>query len=126
MAKYDITKEATEDLYKIWAYTVDTWSEEQADTYYSLLEAGMNEVASAPERVDLRCEERQRCVSAVNLRIADSRLLDAHLGGIGNGVTHTIVEGQCSSLAAGADCLSKRQGCNYTLNEKVSHFDTNC
>ena len=22
MAKYDITKEATEDLYKIWAYTV--------------------------------------------------------------------------------------------------------
>ena len=26
MAKYDITKEATEDLYKIWAYTIDTWS----------------------------------------------------------------------------------------------------
>ena len=51
MAKYDITKEATEDLYKIWAYTVDTWSEEQADTYYSLLEAGMNELANAPERI---------------------------------------------------------------------------
>ena len=51
MAKYDITKEATEDLYKIWAYTVDTWSEEQADTYYSLLEAGMNEVADAPEQL---------------------------------------------------------------------------
>lgn len=33
MAKYDITKEAAEDLYRIWAYTVDTWSEEQADTY---------------------------------------------------------------------------------------------
>ncbi|MBR0301349.1 MAG: type II toxin-antitoxin system RelE/ParE family toxin [Bacteroidales bacterium] len=51
MAKYDITKEATEDLYKIWAYTVDTWSEEQADKYYALLEAGMNEVADAPERI---------------------------------------------------------------------------
>ena len=51
MAKYDITKEATEDLYKIWEYTFDTWSEEQADTYYSLLEAGMNEVADVPERV---------------------------------------------------------------------------
>ena len=45
MAKYDITKEATEDLYRIWAYTVDTWSEEQADSYYTLLEAGMDEVA---------------------------------------------------------------------------------
>ena len=92
MAKYDITKEATEDLYKIWAYTVDTWSEEQADTYYSLLEAGMNEVASAPERVDLRCEERQRCVSAVNLRIADSRLLNPDLGGVGNGVLHALLQ----------------------------------
>ena len=51
MANYDITKEATEDLYKIWAYTVDTWSEEQADKYYTLLEAGMNEGADAPERI---------------------------------------------------------------------------
>ena len=51
MAKYDITKEATEDLYKIWEYTVDTWSEEQADTYYALLVAGMNEVAGAPDRI---------------------------------------------------------------------------
>ena len=50
MAKYDITKEATEDLYRIWAYTVDTWSEEQADSYYTLLEAGMDEVACAPNR----------------------------------------------------------------------------
>ena len=51
MAKYDITKEAAEDLYRIWEYTVDTWSEQQADTYYALLEAGMNEVADAPERI---------------------------------------------------------------------------
>ena len=51
MAKYDITKEATEDLYKIWAYTIDTWSEEQADKNYTLLEAGMNEVADAPQRI---------------------------------------------------------------------------
>ena len=57
MAKYDITNEATEDLYKIWAYTVDTWSEEQADKYYALLEAGMNEVADAPERICKPCDE---------------------------------------------------------------------
>ena len=37
MAKFDITKEAEEDLFQIWEYTVDTWSEEQADQYYSVL-----------------------------------------------------------------------------------------
>lgn len=57
MAKYDITKEATEDLYRIWEYTVDTWSEEQADMYYALLEAGMNEVAGAPERIGKNNDE---------------------------------------------------------------------
>ncbi|MCR5018844.1 MAG: type II toxin-antitoxin system RelE/ParE family toxin [Bacteroidales bacterium] len=57
MAKYDITKEATEDLYRIWEYTVDTWSEEQADMYYALLETGMNEVAGAPERIGKNYDE---------------------------------------------------------------------
>ena len=48
MARYDITKEATDDLYGIWEYTVDTWSEDQADKYYAILEAAFNEIASAP------------------------------------------------------------------------------
>ena len=51
MTKYDITKEAIEDLYRIWEYTVDTWSEEQADAYYALLVAGMNEVADGSKRI---------------------------------------------------------------------------
>ena len=68
MAKYDITKEATEDLYKIWAYTVDTWSEEQADTYYSLLEAGMNEVADAPERIGKPFDEILPGLKAYHVR----------------------------------------------------------
>lgn len=51
MAKYDITKEATEDLFRIWEYTVDTWSEEPADTYYGILESAMNEVGSAPATI---------------------------------------------------------------------------
>ena len=51
MAKYDITKEATEDLFRSWEYTVDTWSEEQADTYYGILESAMNEVANAPATI---------------------------------------------------------------------------
>ena len=48
MAKYDIAKEATEDLYRIWEYTVDAWSEEQADIYYGILETAMDAVGSAP------------------------------------------------------------------------------
>lgn len=51
MAKYDITKEASEDLYKIWEYTVDTWSEDQADKYYATLESAFAEIATAPDRI---------------------------------------------------------------------------
>ena len=48
MEKYNLTSQATEDLYKIWEYTVDTWSEQQADKYYSLLTAAFCEIASNP------------------------------------------------------------------------------
>lgn len=41
MAKYSLTKEAAGDLYRIWEYTVDTWSEKQADKYYEMLHAGL-------------------------------------------------------------------------------------
>lgn len=47
MARYDITKEAIDDLYRIWEYTVDTWSEDQADKYYAILEAAFDEIAVA-------------------------------------------------------------------------------
>ncbi|MBO6168375.1 MAG: type II toxin-antitoxin system RelE/ParE family toxin [Bacteroidales bacterium] len=68
MAKYDITKEAAEDLYRIWEYTVDTWSEKQADTYYTLLEAGMNEVADAPERIGKHYDEIYPGLRAYHVR----------------------------------------------------------
>lgn len=35
MAKYFLTKKAVSDLSEIWEYTFDTWSEKQADIYYS-------------------------------------------------------------------------------------------
>ena len=57
MARYDITKEATDDLYGIWEYTVDTWSEDQADKYYAILEAALNEIASAPGTIGKSYEE---------------------------------------------------------------------
>ena len=35
--KCKISKEAEKDLEKIWLYTFETWSLEQADYYYDLL-----------------------------------------------------------------------------------------
>ena len=34
MAKYLLTNKAVEDLSKIWNYTYEVWSENQADKYY--------------------------------------------------------------------------------------------
>jgi toxin ParE1/3/4 len=39
--KYRISKEALNDLEKIWLYTFEAWSKEQADHYFNLL---MNEI----------------------------------------------------------------------------------
>lgn len=34
MSKFHITNKAVEDLSKIWEYTLEVWSENQADKYY--------------------------------------------------------------------------------------------
>jgi len=34
MAKYKLTNKAVEDLSKIWDYSYEVWSENQADKYY--------------------------------------------------------------------------------------------
>jgi toxin ParE1/3/4 len=34
---YKISREASNDLEKIWLYTIETWSAEQADRYLNLL-----------------------------------------------------------------------------------------
>ena len=68
MAKYDISKETTEDLYRIWDYTADTWSEEQADIYYGILEAAMDAVGSAPATNGRPPHVRQRSFRAGTFR----------------------------------------------------------
>ena len=35
--QYRISQEAINDLNKIWVYTLDKWSREQADRYYDLI-----------------------------------------------------------------------------------------
>ena len=37
MASYILTNKALQDLSAIWEYTVNTWSEKQADRYYFML-----------------------------------------------------------------------------------------
>ena len=37
MAKFFLTNKALEDLNEIWKYTVEEWSETQAEIYYNLL-----------------------------------------------------------------------------------------
>ena len=37
MPKYKIREKAVEDLESIWLYTLDTWSEKQANNYYNLI-----------------------------------------------------------------------------------------
>ena len=46
MAKFFLTNKAVDDLSKIWNYTYETWSEKQADKYYSDLIFDCQELAN--------------------------------------------------------------------------------
>ena len=48
MSKYRITNKAINDLEDIWSYTVDTWSERQADLYYEMLIGFCQHIADNP------------------------------------------------------------------------------
>lgn len=49
MAKYKFTNKAVYDLTRIWNYTINKWSEDQADRYYHMLLENCIEVANNPE-----------------------------------------------------------------------------
>ena len=57
MAKYHLTNKAVEDLTNIWEYTVDTWSERQADDYYNMLIASCQIITENPRLFGLKYEE---------------------------------------------------------------------
>ncbi len=48
MANYHLTNLAVIDLTDIWEYTIETWSETQADKYYSSLLNSCNDLAKNP------------------------------------------------------------------------------
>jgi len=48
MAKYKLTHKAVDDLTSIWNYTLEKWSEKQADKYYNMLIDNFNEISKNP------------------------------------------------------------------------------
>jgi len=46
--KYILTNKAVEDLSKIWNYTYEVWSENQADKYYNLIIDACRRIAESP------------------------------------------------------------------------------
>lgn len=49
MAKFFLTNKAVQDLGDIWNYTVEHWSETQAELYYALLIDSCQEIARTPQ-----------------------------------------------------------------------------
>lgn len=49
MAKFYLTNKAVKDLGDIWNYTVENWSENQAELYYALLIDCCKEIAHNPK-----------------------------------------------------------------------------
>ena len=50
MGSFLITNKAVEDLTAIWDYTLNTWSENQAEKYYLLLMHNCQELADEPKK----------------------------------------------------------------------------
>ena len=48
MANYRITNKAVKDLEDIWSYTIENWSERQADLYYEMLIGFCQHIADHP------------------------------------------------------------------------------
>ena len=48
MVKFQLTKKAIQDLNDIWEYTIETWSESQADDYYNMILKRCQEIAENP------------------------------------------------------------------------------
>lgn len=59
MGKYRLTNKAVDDLTQIWKYTIDKWSEHQADKYYQMLLNNFDDVANNPDLGKIYFEVKQ-------------------------------------------------------------------
>lgn len=49
MAKVILRQEAIDDLNNIWDYTIEKWSENQADKYYATIKFACKEIGENPD-----------------------------------------------------------------------------
>lgn len=49
MAKFHFTNKSLEDLIEIWDYTIEEWSEKQAEKYYDLIMASCMDLTTNPQ-----------------------------------------------------------------------------
>lgn len=49
MVSFQLTKKAVSDLASIWKYTLDEWSEQQAEKYYNLLLDTCESISANPK-----------------------------------------------------------------------------
>jgi toxin ParE1/3/4 len=49
MSKLKFTNNAVKDLSDIWSYTIETWSESQADKYYRLIISACSTITKKPQ-----------------------------------------------------------------------------
>ena len=57
MAKFYLSNKAIEDIDAIWLYTLDAWSESQADDYYHDLVSACQHIADHPAYLDKEYSE---------------------------------------------------------------------
>ena len=49
MASFNLTNRAVQDLTEIWDYTIENWSEKQAELYYNLIIDTCSVIAKKPQ-----------------------------------------------------------------------------
>ena len=57
MAKFQLSNKAIADLDSIWLYTLETWSEDQADLYYHEMIKACQDIANHPTNLDKEYKE---------------------------------------------------------------------
>lgn len=57
MADFILSNEALKDLSDIWCYTIDKWSENQADSYYNMLIETCTKLSKNPTLYGFSYEE---------------------------------------------------------------------
>lgn len=79
MAKYILTNKAVKDLTKIWNYTLEKWSEQQADNYYKMLILTCEEIVNNPN-IGKKCSETSPKLLGIraNFRIIFYRKIDEY------------------------------------------------